>query len=584
MAKASKESDDDSSLFFILALLATFVLPWTFSVVRNLLFPGAKNVAQAFPDKTADGNSVRHCKTQKMSSTREVRKKHLSSRSLLFTRGWVFRAVVLAMLWFWLLYIVVQVRTVLATSERYQNFDPFEILGVGRSTTQSDIKKAFRKLSLKYHPDKDPSPAAKEKFLLAKKAHDSLADPVGKKNFELYGNPDGPSRMEMGHALPTVSKENQGLVLVLFVVIFIIGVPLTLVWCMGSGEDGDYCENGVLRPTMELLHKSLQQNPSITMPWALDLLLASGESACFKRPSDENDMVSLRKELPDKGRLGKATSQENAKAEVLLAAHLYRRHNLLSQELKKDLDALLLKWRLVLLGLADLAAKTGNAEAVTMAMSLHRCLVQALEPKAETSADASLLQVPHFSVDVAKSWRKGSRKNALLPQFLEMTPEERKSSLEGFDGLGAQEMLDIDEFAVVAPSLEMKDAKVVVEGENNIQAGDLATLILSLERTNLRAGEAAGCAHTPLFPSAEVTEAWWLLLTLPGGGMRGARVLCARVSDAGRTLEARMKFRVPTTGKLRCKLQLVCEAYASMDQEHPISFEAKPPTDGSDDD
>ena len=35
-----------------------------------------------------------------------------------------------------------------------QAFDPFEILGVGRDATDKDIKKAYRKLSLQYHPDK----------------------------------------------------------------------------------------------------------------------------------------------------------------------------------------------------------------------------------------------------------------------------------------------------------------------------------------------------------------------------------------------------------------------------------------------
>jgi translocation protein SEC63 len=33
-------------------------------------------------------------------------------------------------------------------------FDPFDILGVDRSATEKEIKKAYRKLSLQYHPDK----------------------------------------------------------------------------------------------------------------------------------------------------------------------------------------------------------------------------------------------------------------------------------------------------------------------------------------------------------------------------------------------------------------------------------------------
>ncbi|KAM7298043.1 dnaJ protein homolog 1-like [Ixodes scapularis] len=54
--------------------------------------------------------------------------------------------------------------------------DFYKILGVGRTATQHDIKKAYRKLAKRYHPDKNKSPDAEEKFKELGKAYEVLSD------------------------------------------------------------------------------------------------------------------------------------------------------------------------------------------------------------------------------------------------------------------------------------------------------------------------------------------------------------------------------------------------------------------------
>ena len=55
--------------------------------------------------------------------------------------------------------------------------NPYEVLGLDKNATKSDIKKAYRKLAKEYHPDSNDSPDAEKKFKEIQKAYDSLTDP-----------------------------------------------------------------------------------------------------------------------------------------------------------------------------------------------------------------------------------------------------------------------------------------------------------------------------------------------------------------------------------------------------------------------
>lgn len=64
--------------------------------------------------------------------------------------------------------------------------DYYTRLGVGRHASQAEIKKAYRKLALQYHPDKNPAPDAQEQFVAINEAYLLLSDPEarGKYNAE----------------------------------------------------------------------------------------------------------------------------------------------------------------------------------------------------------------------------------------------------------------------------------------------------------------------------------------------------------------------------------------------------------------
>ena len=67
--------------------------------------------------------------------------------------------------------------------------DYYKILGVSRGTSQDEIKKAYRKLALQYHPDRNPNnKAAEEKFKEANEAYQVLSDPEKRAHYDQLGS------------------------------------------------------------------------------------------------------------------------------------------------------------------------------------------------------------------------------------------------------------------------------------------------------------------------------------------------------------------------------------------------------------
>jgi molecular chaperone DnaJ len=67
--------------------------------------------------------------------------------------------------------------------------DYYEILGVDKNASEADLKKAYRKMALKYHPDKNPdNKEAEEKFKEAAEAYEVLNDPQKRQRYDQFGH------------------------------------------------------------------------------------------------------------------------------------------------------------------------------------------------------------------------------------------------------------------------------------------------------------------------------------------------------------------------------------------------------------
>ncbi|KHN80349.1 DnaJ -like protein subfamily C member 16 [Toxocara canis] len=80
------------------------------------------------------------------------------------------------------------------------NEDPYVTLGLSRKATVREIKRAYKNLAKEWHPDKNDSPKAHEKFMAITRAYETLSDPLKKERYDKYGTFDEPPTEGYRHA------------------------------------------------------------------------------------------------------------------------------------------------------------------------------------------------------------------------------------------------------------------------------------------------------------------------------------------------------------------------------------------------
>ncbi|GFR50266.1 hypothetical protein Agub_g12453, partial [Astrephomene gubernaculifera] len=330
------EHKGSTSLFaiFALSLYSLFLFPYT--IYRISCGGSEETVVQPY----LQGK-------QKKGGVSRVLRKLFNKGNLVLIALWLLWAL---LLWY-----------VSITSKDLKPFDPFEILKIEPGATTAEIKKAYRSLSLQYHPDKNPDPRAHAYFAeYITKAYQALTDEVSRGNYEKYGHPDGPQAMDVGVALPTwlFTKDSKVAPLMLLGLVFCgILAPLGVASWYMLRSNRYTGPNGVMQDTMSLYYASkynVKESQSLvripeTLVFCMEFLTlpTPGEQGAGL---EELRRVVLRNnpDLKDKKAFWVKRHPSVLKAHMLLLAHLDREHDSVPASLKADLNFVLTKTPLLL--------------------------------------------------------------------------------------------------------------------------------------------------------------------------------------------------------------------------------------------
>ncbi|KAI1286775.1 Translocation protein SEC63 -like protein [Halotydeus destructor] len=396
----------------------------------------------------------------------------------------------------------------------YINWDPFEILEIDPASTPVEIKKAYRRLSLIFHPDKETGD--EKKFMRISKAYAALTDEEARKNWEQYGNPDGPGAMSFGIALPSwiVEKENSIIVLGIYALVFMIALPTVVgIWWYRSVKYGG---DQVLLDTTQLYYCFIHKTPHMMLKRVIMIVAASLEfekthnGEVVERPTDNFEVPQLIKELPTLGEKNKERPLcfgYSIKARALLHAHLSRLplpQNSLEIDknyVVKKCPALVQEFvqcvaQLTMLALAGRIQRIPNLETLESAMKLSPQVVQAL-----WDSKSPLLQMPHMTEDLLRHCTSKRRYIRNIEHLAQMKDDDRRTMLRN---LSDDQYEDIVNVLGSMPLIVLDVRSEVLDDEESgtITAGAIVTVTVALTRKTM-----SSLFGTPPGESKEVEDA-----------------------------------------------------------------------------
>ena len=237
------EYDNSAFYYFAITLISIYLLPGTWYALSEIYKAFiASGEAGTIPRTDLEKEKAAKLKRERTGFARLQKYKFVVNLVLLVIAFSVF------------IYLVQLVKN----DGEVNTFDPYRILGIEQGITMGEIKKAYRKLSLRYHPDKNiGDKLAEEMFMKIAKAYEALTDETSKENYEKYGNPDGKQSLEVSIGLPKILLDNPKVVLVLYLVAMVVVIPVVVgLWYANSKQ---YGENDIKYESYTAFYQLIQE-------------------------------------------------------------------------------------------------------------------------------------------------------------------------------------------------------------------------------------------------------------------------------------------------------------------------------------
>jgi translocation protein SEC63 len=542
--------DNSAFNYFALSSLVFYLVPSWYIIITRFYkaFIGTRD---------ADiGAEVRTSAEKQKAS--EIKKNFKGLRTLQ-NPGFIFNLVLTIVLTCLFYYLILSV----ATDGEVNTFDPFSILEVDSGADSRTIKKAYREKSLRWHPDKNPNnPEAEAKFMMINKAYDALTDATARENWEKYGNPDGKQSLEVSIGLPSflLDPSNRNLVLLTYLICMVVIVPLC-VWRYYS-DSSKFGEKDVMYDSYSWFHHTLSEHSIIKgLP---EILAGSAEFRQHNMPKtskDKEEIGTIMGKVRSQMQKPKYNHPVCVKGNVLLHAHLLRKTDELSETAKEDLNMMLRHSNSLVEAMITVCTHQEWMQTAMNCIQFGQYITQAMWIK-----DSSLLQLPYFTEEEVSHCSKGkaSQQANNILDYIKLPNGDKK----GMANMTDEQKHDVLKVCTLIPEIEVTSRVYVDDDEDDrIYDGDLCTLEINIDRTNLPEGEKPGLVHAPRFPFPKM-EAWWIIV----GTKEGKIVRIDKVVGDGKVITHKVKFMASREGTYKFDVHVMSNAYVGLNDKHSVEF------------